>query len=293
MAKQETKTAADTLAGRDVSTPAAAGTVRVSRTPAIVASGAPITVASDPIGPNPPRSRPVPLGAPKREPAAADRAHRDIAATNTPGRAASSARRAAIAEAKAKAAKDWKDNAPAEGDEVFLRTADGRHMPATVTGARGTGRIDLVCDVDGDEVTITNSPHDPTGEFPDSWHRDGEPEETAAAGEPVTTSAVDRAVEKALERRGMKPKFPGTTGMEAQLPTGRASAGEPIDFGDTGEVSSEPDSDDSETDPARMRFAGHSLNFYRGKSDEQIRNTAGVGEATFEKIKRALVKHPA
>ena len=62
---------------------------------------------------------------------------------------------------------------PAAGESVNLVTAYGEHVLAEVTGSRAGGRVDLRAVYRDEEVVVTNSPYDPIGTTPDSWHRPG------------------------------------------------------------------------------------------------------------------------
>ncbi len=57
-----------------------------------------------------------------------------------------------------------------KGTKVNVVTAKGEHVAAEVTNVRKENLVDLVFDFNGEEVTITSSPLDPSGTKPDSWH---------------------------------------------------------------------------------------------------------------------------
>jgi hypothetical protein len=56
------------------------------------------------------------------------------------------------------------------GDVVNVVSAKGTHLSAQVIAVRSDKRVDLSFEFNGADMTITSSPHDPTGTQPDSWH---------------------------------------------------------------------------------------------------------------------------
>ncbi len=57
------------------------------------------------------------------------------------------------------------------GDKIHLVHAKGHHLEGECTKVSKDGnKIDLTAQNGAEEITITSSPHDPTGTKPDSWH---------------------------------------------------------------------------------------------------------------------------
>jgi len=71
-----------------------------------------------------------------------------------------------------------------KGDVVNVVTAQGEHVPATVTKIGKNGCVDVVLTHKGEDVIITSCPRDDQGKKPDSWHALPNPPESAGAAPP-------------------------------------------------------------------------------------------------------------